>query len=111
MLTYNSGNRPGNTVVTGHSNGRDHCIRAIDVIVVVTENGMEYSCTGGDVYRSYAGLQSHPVTKILLGYQTSKINIGKDILLDPLKVGEEMLVRDLVEWLLMSGVLGADALC
>ena len=111
MLSFNSGNRPGNTVVRDKRSDRDHCIRAGNVKLVVRHHGKLVTVSGGEDFRKLNKKSSYEVTKIQLCFESSKNDLSKDIWLDPLKSGEETPVADLVEWLMKSGVLESDELC
>jgi hypothetical protein len=110
-LGYDSGDRVSNVTLKDGPTASDHCIRARQVNLEVLNKltGDTNVVVGGEAFRDHVKGIDFSVTSITLDYLTSK-TAHKKAILNVDNEGDSLLINDLVEWILRSGVLGCDEL-
>jgi hypothetical protein len=110
-LGFDSGSRIGSVTLKDGPTASDHCIRAkhVSFELVHDQTGESICRAGGESFRQWYQKGGYTVKYVTCLYHTSK-TAHKRTSLDAEDEGDNLLIRDLVEWVMRSGVRAEDEL-
>ena len=116
-VSFDSGLRPGQVTLADGAGAEDHCLRAGDFVFVVEMRGAQQRLRGGEEIRAFLKEDFEVRRKQVLSVDfvvvTGKTQNSKTFARTAKTIGrgsvfEELLLEDLCEWMLVSGVLVDD---
>lgn len=109
LLGFDSGKRVSNLTVPDGPLASPHGIKARHVLVSLRDGqGRKRTVIGGEAFRKYEGCE-YEVLSLRLMYMTTKTS-DNQVVLQASDVGDAGVIRDLVEWMMLSEVRSDDVL-
>lgn len=111
-LGFDSGKRVGNLTLRDGNSRQDHCLRANSVLFrfLITASGEDRTIPAGTRLREQlASIGHYELISICLHYDTTK-TVANSVVLEADEAGDAVVMEDLLEWVLKSGVEENDEL-
>ena len=116
-ISFDSGLRPGQVTLADGPDAEDHCLRARDFVFLVDLEGAQQRLRGGEEIRMFLlgeyVARLRQVLSVDFVVMTGKNQNRKSFARTAKTIGrgsifEELLLEDLCEWMVVSGVLASD---